>query len=459
MKDKFTKILFLIFGSLSVGIALFIILNIHIRANVKEVVLSGDKNSLDLANQILKIKLSHSVQKQEIENSLTIMPPIASNITWPDNKTLEINFKEPLQADTKYLLKINSTKKGLPETFSYEFKTKALKVTYIEKTKESSLHKIVESDINFSQKKVLFEKNNIKQFSRNKEFVVVLTLDDDKTNSLFLVNINNGSVDQIDIGASLVSSVSMSPTENKFVFNRSDAIQRGSDVIPSQEYNLNIYDIPQKKFIVINPQNTAAYILNAFYSPDGSAILYQTDASLYYLVDTKTYENVIAVGKHDATGGFNFEKNKIVFNDIIGYSPGLVLYNTNRQEAILTSPEIYPIDPTFSYTSDDIYFSQKIDKNNPSSFLYEIYSINSNRETKSILKQEGKSLEGAKISPDNRYLLIERFDDKKVVDPKDFRLVGFQVKPGVADIIVFDLKENKILDQTAIGANAIWGME
>lgn len=460
MTKNFRKILFTAFTFLTVFILVFAFLNFGLKTKIKEITVNGGTQSAEINNQIINIKFSHPANKKYIENHITVDPVSPFLLNWTDSKSLQVKFRESLNTNTDYNLNIKSDNKNLNEDFNFKFKTKTLKLIYIEKSEGETVNRIVQTDENFEKKEVLFEKENIVLFSKNKNFLSLVTRNPNRTNNLFLIDLKTRESKQIDLPASLISSISMSPVKDEFLFTRSDALQKGNDVIPSQEYSLNIYNIKKKEYKKINPENTAIYIREAYYSPDGTAILYQTDANLYYLVDTESYSKLVAVGKHDSSGGFNSEKNKILFNDLSGFNPSIFIYNTNRQIQNLELEKVYPVDPSFLNNFDDVIYSQKIDLENPASFLYEIKRTDIlKKQSKSVLKQEGKSLENAKISPDDKYLVIERFDTKRQINPKDFRVTGFQLKPGNAELIIYDLKNEKVIDKAVRGINAVWEVE
>jgi len=460
MKDRFHKSLIVVLICLVILVTFFALLNANLKPSVKKIEVMGSQFQAEISNQKIKVTFSHPMQKNNVLEHLTFEPRTSFDLFWKENE-LSIVFNENLKSNTKYQIRLS---KELQDTYNqklasdviYSFKTKQLALFYIEQDLLNKTERLVHTNAEFGDKTILYENQNIQHYAVNKKYIVISTRNADGSNTLHLIHRESKKIKEISFTNHAISNLTIQPEGTTAMFIGSAMEQTEAGLLPSSNTYIYAYNISNDKIERINPQNTANYATNLIYSSDGSALLYQGDNATYYLLDSKNYDNLVIIGRHDMSGGFNGKNNKIVFNNIINFSPNISIYNSNKQESVLTGDEIFPIDPVFAHSSDTIFFSSKIAQEDLALNQFEIKAISVDKKISDIVSIKDKSLELPLISQDDRYLVIEQYDTDASVDPSDIRIVGLQLKPGTAQLIIYDIETQKIIDKGITGINALW---
>ncbi len=462
-KDKFNLIMSFSIVVILILILIFVYLNLNTAPHVRFVEINGDQNSLGIKDQRVKVYFSGPMNKDSSAHYVTINPSANFSTSWSNN-TLFIIFKGNLIASTDYQIKISKDMKdvygkNLTEDFLYNFKTENLHLAYIQKNSQSD-QQIILADPDFQNPKVLFQTSNIKLFALNKDYLVVVT-DSEGIDSLQFKNLKTGEIKKFDLGSVTIDRLDFSPVANQFIYLTQEIEKKDEYTQPSNQIDLNLYDIDSGTNKILNSDYLSIQIIDMKYSADGGSILFKSSDSYYYIIPIDNPSDKTVLERFLADGGFNKDSDKIIY---IAYDPlstytkaqYLTVYTSDRKQKKLTNGDVPVLDPEYDFTDDDIIFAQEYKELPTTKGIYEIVKIDNKGNEKVLLKDEDRSLELPRISPDDRYIVIERYTKQNLLNFEDQRNYLFQTKPSSASLIVLDQKDKKLIDNNIIGIEAMW---
>ncbi len=464
--DKFNIIIFLTLLSLFFATVFFIYLNTFVTTHPTGFEVTGDINNADFTSQQAKIYFSRPMQKVNIKQLVDITPNINFNTVWSGN-VLFIIFTESLNTNTTYQIKIDKSIKdsygsSMASNITYEFKTKLPQLAYIEKTYGKTEDKIVLTDVNLKNRKTLFEAHKtIKYFGLNKKFLVSIIKNNDNSDDISIVNLIDNVNKTLDLTNTVISGFDFSPTANEFVFISQEVELKDKYYLPKSNNTISIYNLDTNESTHFDPKNTAKDVIDVKYSRDGNFLLYKSSDSFFNLAEINNQDNFVSIGRYMASGNFNRNNTNILF---INYDPlqtysksqFLVNFDADRNVNMLTDGEIPVLDPQYMNKQDKIIYAEKYMDLERTKGIYKIMSIDLNKNKIEVLSDKERSLELPKISPDDKYIAIERYNTLDLLNYKDTRNFGFQDKPAYSNLIVYDIDNKNIIDEGIIGVSAYW---
>jgi hypothetical protein len=466
LENKFDKAVFWSIIGLLISIIFFALLLTSTKPRVTKVEINGDQESADIIKQQIRIKFNRPIIKDNIETNIQIIPDIDNNITW-NGSDLFIIFNKNLQADTEYTILLSSNiqdiyQEFMDKDFEYKFKTKRLELTYLEKGNNTD--RIITTDSRLEYFEELIRMPKIRSFDKSGTNLIVVTNRTDFVNDLTLINTKDKKQIRILDDNYSIGMAKIAKSPNIIIFTAQEIEWKDNLAIPLTARYLYIHDIDKNKTEKLDLGSKAESDVDDFVlSQDGRTLLWRDSGdSFYFLADIISPNNILPIGRYIDSGGFSRNNSEIVFlnldfSEVIKF-PYVVLINDQRENLQITDGTIYTIDPGLFNNSPYIFYSEKYSDLDGSKGLFQIRIIDYKNNNKLInnVKLENYSLEFAKISPDDRYLAIEKYTDINLVDYSKQRFFTHQSKPSVAELVIFDTITGEILDLGLPAISPIW---
>lgn len=453
-----------LFALLAVALALSVVLTVR-TPQVRAVLLPTGRSGVEVLRPSATIRFSSPMNKDAVVSSLLITPVVEYTVSWQGND-LRIYFANGLDLGQEYTIKIGSAakdvfNKGLAQDYEYKFVTKQPAFTYIQKNgRGKNQDKLVEFDLLNQKQNVLVAGYDIDLFARGKDFILFSTSGINKVSKLWKLDLTTGVKNEIaPLGMTFTTSkIVAAPHSNLFALSLQPGELRGQNLIYSDSSRLFVYNAETGSFVEQKTNNT----LDVDFLPDGSGLLLRGSDAIYYLFDIKQQES-FDLGRHFATGGVNSAGNKIVFVDFDpllngAFYPNINIYNKDRSQVAFTDGTEFVIDPQFFYRKEGLVFAQKSGELDGSRGLFSIVSQGFEQEAKAeTISLPNVSLELPKLSEDDRYILVEKYEPGQLLDYENMRNFVFQTKPYSAKLVVYDRKSQSWIEGVEIsGVSAVW---
>jgi len=474
-KLSYNKIILIVISVLTLLTIVLLFLNTFAKPHIRYVDVDGGKDNAEFIDNKIKIYFNTPIERTEsnkpidFKKYVTLDPLIEYNLTWSGN-TLFVIPKETLSEDTVYKLKIEPGYKDVygttvSEIFNYEFKTKPLKLTYLEKNYPKSKDRIISRNPKNSNQEVLFEDDNIKQYSINKDYLVVVTTASDKTDNIKTYDLRTRAKRDLGLTNASISRIDVSIAVDSFLFIYQQVEPKGQLLQPLSNNVIRIYNLNNQTVADYNPGGTAKDVMDANFSPDGKSILYRSADSLFFLAPLDLSSDPISIGRFIGTGGFNKDGTKIIFTNydpLQTYSsfPFIAIFTSDRKTIQITDGSTYVVDPIFAKTTDGILFGNRYEDLLGAQGLFNITrgtpDENNFYSFTKVFDQKDNSIELPEPSWDDRYIVIEKYDKASLLDYQNQRNFINQRKPNKASLVIYDTKENKVITEIANGIEAEW---
>lgn len=461
-KEKFNIAIFLSTGVILLLILLFIFLNLSSKTHVRFVQIDGGQESAEINNNQIKVFFSGPMNKDSSDRFINIDPSVEFSTAWSNN-TLFITLHSNLSSSTEYNLTISNKMadiygEPLGEDFTYTFVSEDLSLAFLQS--ESETKKVILSDPNLDNFKELYQSPYLKLFDLNDEFLAVVERIDDLDN-LKLINLRTGFIKDFNLKSVVIDKIDFSPIDNKFIYISQKVNPQNGYNILSGEVEMKIYDIDSDQTTLLNPGQTLVQTVDVKFSPDGGSILYKTGDGYFNLMPLNNTNDVVQLGRFLAEGGFNGSGNKVVF---IGFDAVesfteyqfIVQLNADRSQKKITDGSNGVLDPRFYNNEESILYAEKYKELESTKGLYRIVKYMEDGDIEEVLSDSNESLELPIISPDDRYIAIEKYTASSLLNFENQRNFLFQTKPDRATLIVYDLLEKMVINKDISGIDARW---
>ncbi len=146
------------------------------------------------------------------------------------------------------------------------------------------------------------------------------------------------------------------------------------------------------------------------------------------------------------------------FDPLNTYSslPYFSLYNSDKSTTRLTGYSDYAVDPQFLNNSQQIVFAKKFKDVEGTKGLFQIMLGDYAGNSVMLYTDPTHSVELPKPSFDDRYIVVERYNQEDMLNYTDQRDFQFQTKPSVATLLVIDQSTGALADQSIRGIDAVW---
>ncbi len=474
-KLSYNKIVLIVvvFLTLVTGVLLF--LNTFSKPHIRYIDVDGGKDTAEYLNNKIKIYFNTPIERTEdnkpvdFKKYISIDPVTDYNLSWSGN-TLFVIPKNTLSEDSDYTVKVNPGYKDvygstIDEAFSYTFKTKPLKLIYLEKNYPNGKDRIISRNAKNTNSEVLFEDDNIKEYSVNKDFVIVTTTNADKTDDIKTFDLNSRAKRDLGLTKTSVSRIDISNVVDSFLFVYQDVDPKGQLLQPLSSNTIKIYDLTTQTVANFNPASTANDVMDANFSPDGRSILYRSSDSSFFLSPLDLSSDPISIGRYTGTGGFNKDGTQIVFTNydpLQTYSsfPFIVIFTSDRKTIQITDGSTYIVDPTFAKTTNNVIFGNRYQELLGAQGIFNISKAvpdASNIFTEhDIFDQTDNSVELPQSSWDDRYIVAEKYDKNALLDYQNQRNFINQRKPNKASLVIYDTIDKKVILEIPNAIEAQW---
>lgn len=462
LKEKFNIAITISLIGILVLTILFIFLNLEVTTHVRSFEVNGGAEKAELKNTTVKVSFSGPMNKDSSDRFISVSPSTEFSTAWSNN-VLYVIFKKNLNSNTEYSVKVSSEmkdvyNKNLSKDFVYDFKTESLNLAFIKS--ENNTKKVVLTDANLENSKDLFNSPDLRLFALNKDYLVVVTRKDNLDN-LQLLNLKNGFIRNFNIESSVIERIDFSPLKNEFIYLTQEVTKISGYNSLSDRIDIHQYNIDTNESRIINADQPALQVIDIKYLPDGESIMYKTADGYYNLMPINNPNSQTQLGRFLADGGFNNNGDKAVF---VGFDPAqtfaqyqyIIQLNADRSQENITDGSFGALDPQYFNNDNSLVFAQKYKELEATKGIFKIVRLNEDKSVDSILEDENQSLELPKVSPDDRYIVIEKYTEEALLDYQNQRNFLFQTKPNNASLIIYDLVEKKIIDHNIQGIEAKW---
>lgn len=448
-------------GVVAIGLAFFAL---SATPHVSSVLLpGGSSDSVSPIKPDLQLKFNLPMDKDSVARAIQISPESEYSLSWQSN-TLNIQFTKNLLSGTSYTLSITTEARDIygkqfAEEFKFEFMTRRPSFSYIERNgRGNKRDRVLSYDMLSGKNEELFVGGDIDMFARTQNFLLVSAIDNTKASTLVLKNLETSQTAAIKPveGTFYISKLVGSPVSDMFGVVVQPSTLKSGILIYSGDAEFYVYDPVQNTFTREALQNP----LDAQFLPDASGVMYRGNEGIYFIYDLATKKN-IDIGRHFAAGGFSQDGTKIAFVDfnpqpLQPLYPNINIYNRNREVTEFTDGAEFAIDPEFFHSEDQMVYARKFEEVQGARGLFELQIDGLNRNPLLTIRQADFSLELPRLSPDDRYILAERYTRELILDYENMRNFIFQTKPYTAELVIFDLQEGKWTDLVLPGVNAVW---
>lgn len=462
---KYQKLVTVSILSLIVLIIVFVILNTYVHPRVINVVVNGGENSASLRNQQIRIDFNRPLKKDNIKQYISITPEIDFRDLWSAN-TLVLIPNTTLDSQTEYTINIKKEIEDIynetfTEDFNFTFRTEIPQFAVVEKSFGTSSSVIALYNADFTNRIELIERNNIRFYGINVNFLVIVT-ENNYSNNIEILNRRTNEIRNFNLENTRIAAFSMSnsASRNEFAYTKQSIEVKDTYYVPTSLSEVYVYSIDAQAEYVFNPGNTGVEIVSLMYSNDGSSLLYKNNESFYNLAEPSSDSDFTSLGRFLSEGNFNKDNTSIVF---VNYDPlntytlpqFLSVFNADRVLIDIDNNNIPVLDPQFKNKTDQIVYAEKYKELEATKGIYKIMQTDLEGNKTEIISSK-YSLELPKLSADDRYIAMEQYTEINLRDFSNNRNFGFQNKPPYASIVIFDSVQNKIYDSTLIGIDVKW---
>jgi hypothetical protein len=432
----------------------------NIPPHIREVRVNGGQENAEIANQSLQILFSQPMKQSPI--NVTITPEIEHTVLWQNN-TLFIYFPQLLQNNTEYTLNIESEivniyGKLMDEEKKFSFRTKEARVTFWQYP-----NKIVSSNLEGKDVKILYEGSGILNYIRYDSTLVVLKTPKDGRTDIVLVDTVTGKSTTKTISFA-VYSLSYSKAVRKLLLLAQDVGSNGATPQFPQNIRRMYFFDPDSSALEPIIQSGAEQEIETFTSSeDGRMILFRDIVDgLYYLVDVRNPNAPpILIGNYIVANTFDNKGENILLTKEDDQSVQGYLfteqYSVTGQKKRISPQGKHSIEGTFIHQTKYIAYSEKF--NAPSSVLdlFRVVIIDSNSGKELFaLAEKAVSYETPKSSRNGQYLIVEKFTENTLETSQSERIIGFRQKGTSAELYLVQINTLEAKKLPIIGINAIW---
>lgn len=448
---------------------ILVVLNLRSVPHVRNVQVTHlDQQGLVGAKDVsVRVSFSRPMQRQTLQDAVTVEPLAEFDLNWSGDN-MQIKFRRNLALDTEYKVSIASSAqdifgKQMSEDYNFSFRTYQPQFLYLKRDPLTrSSNQIMQYNLATKSEEELIRAEDIKFFGYSNNKLSFITTNEDGSDAFQVWDRETRQISQIPLITTKfqVLRMSQSPVSADVVLLLQEVDTEQVVPVPQGSSFLKLINLETAQTRDFKLEN----VLDVNYAPDGSAILIRDASSIYYIVSVNG-ENVIDLGTHYATGGFNTDLNKVVFIDydpfnVQTFYPNINIYDQQREAYNLTLGDKFVVDPHFLNNSDNLLISEQYAELEGTRGLFQVAYISGDADDmgKHISSQStpGLSLENPKPSPDDRYVLLERFNAEQLRDYSDMRNFVFQTKPFTGDLVVWDLQQNLLTDLQLSGVDIIW---
>lgn len=460
--SRFQKALGLVVVLMSLVVVLLVLLNLNVTFHVRELKLEGSLENAEIVGQRIELKFNRPLAQQSDWSEIVSVTPEVPFRTALQNSSLFIFFDNNLSSGTEYTISVDQSisdvySESLREDYQTSFTTRSLEFYSL------SSNKILKWDLETGEAQEIYSsEQEILDYDIADNYVATVEVVTDDISTLKLQNLNDATAKSLsDSDTESAYAVQFVPKRNQLFFLKEKIKYVEGYAVSDGGRGLFVYDLSSGATVQLEPDLGIEDIDEFEVAPDGRALLVRDSLNAsYYLLDTNNLDSNIPLGRYIGTGGISPDNSQVLFSklDPLGdeVNPYLVKVDSEKKETMVSSPGEYSIDPDYFNLTDSIAFSQVYKPVDGTRGLYEVILQSPDLENFTYFKVEGESLELPKVSPDDKFLVVENYTVEQLLDYSNLRVFGFQAKPKNAKLLVYNILEEELVLEIEGGVHAVW---
>jgi hypothetical protein len=434
--------------------------NFHLRST--EVV--GGNAAAELINQRLRLEFNRPLGGATFQELVSIQPA-ADFKALASGANLFIYFNTPLRADTEYSVTLSNELKDvygevLGETKTTNFHTRQQHLAYVQK-EQSGFSLQSWSPSSGASTKVVDSGQKVIAYDINARYAILIQEETEFVNQLSVVDRYAGTTRLATIPKEESTyQVQLIPGKNQFLATKEKVRYEQGYAVSDGGRKLFLFDIDSWAWREI-PLELGITDIDVFtLSSDGGAVLVRDSSNAqYYLIDVSNPGRSFPLGKFVGGGDIDAANQTVIFTRLDPLAaqphPHIIKVDATGKEQQLSGKGDYAIDPEFMNASAGAVWATRYKQLNGTPGLFEL-RIDKENLPGLTYHEEGLSLELPTFSLDDQFLAAESYtvDDLRSLD--NIRVIGFQSKPGNADIKVYRLGETLPTKTLASSTQPTW---
>lgn len=460
---KQEKLFWIITAVLTVSVILLALLNLNATFALRDFNVSGgDRFRAEIYNQSFSLYFNRPIlPEQDLESLISIEPPQQLYFSSIGSELL-VQPSINLQANTEYTITLSNELKDvfgttIGEDLEVEFKTRPLDLYYT--TNSGDFTSLIRRNIDTDSEDTVVTLQDLVNYSIGRDFVSLINrLTFDEQELVILNTRNNEQIRPLPPEYSVY--------DFQFIPNQPLAYFTARTATEDPEYGL-IYSTRKLYLLNLDDFSFEAVLIpeliedleELIISPDGQALIFRdTSESIYYLMDVTDSLNPVSLGKYVAASGFNFNSQQLMFTgaDFVDSSGEPYTLTVNAERAVdgVQPDTIANIDPDWANTTNAIVLAKRYSELENTKGLFQLELVVDKQVVRSI-RVENESLELPRVSPDDSYIVAEKYTQENLQNLENLRSIGYQAKPGFGKLVIIDAVTWQILTEID-GLNASW---
>jgi hypothetical protein len=260
-----------------------------------------------------------NISKQQVS-----IEPQASFEVSNSNQAVIVQFNERLRYSSTYRVSIknvtNTYRRGATTSLNYSFKTTEPTLFYLHHANGSlgalveseSPDEIVQTTLDGKEKATVFSSKRILDYVRSGNNLVVAAANDDKTHSLYRVDLQTKKTSKLPLPASgTVDKLEASPNQRLVGFSFTSNEKTGSRRYENTLFNIDLASGEGIVYQLTGFVGKPLQVMDWRFAPDGTTVLAQLTDSSVLLVDTTGKHMPVPLGQFGTIENFSFDGSKV----------------------------------------------------------------------------------------------------------------------------------------------------
>lgn len=326
---QFTRVLLLVICALATLCLVFFTLNLLEGPRLRRVEIDTTA-VVKQTNQYLTMYVNQSLATTA-KSQITIQPKVGFTVA-SNGETITVQFTQRLAYNTDYHVTVHNVRSSYratpTATFVYHFRTGEPTMYYIHRNHDydtgsfytsKKSDQIFQTTLTGSQQSEVYSAPMIQDYVVSGNTLIVVTVNDDKTNSLFLVDTLTKRATKLTLpGAGTISDLHASSNERligfSFTSNEKDDTERAySSVLFTMDLVASRIAQP-----VDGLDHTSLEVVGWQFAPDGTTILAETSDGSLLLIDTNKKHDPVPLGQDASITNFSYNGALISAESITG---------------------------------------------------------------------------------------------------------------------------------------------
>lgn len=328
-----------------------------------------------------------------------------------------IQFTDRLNYDTSYAVSISGvTSLYQPQrsTFYYAFTTAPASLFYLRRARPNEseqVDRIYQTGLKGIRQKVIYSAPHIQDFAVFPTALAVVTVNDDKTNSLSLVSIKNAAVEHVLLpGAGSIENLQSDSEAALLGFSYTSG-----DGGPSSEYSDTLMTVDFNGTHTVRPvpglDGKPLDVLNWLFLPGTTSIVAQAEDESLLLIDAAKPATPVPLGRYSGLAGSSPDGKSLVVSDAFGNLVYSLASGKGKRLPPLPIDGATPFGGDLELTGDGTARVQKVALYNETTKRFDILVVLENDKGPRLLFRSlngTDSIDKTSLSPNSQFVTIEQ---------------------------------------------------